>query len=281
MRTAGTEDLLSLVPPLMFVAASYVASWKPNESHPYGYHRAVPVAFLISAAAPTTIGGWLLVESVYKLVTAEHPTVGSVTILGKTFWLGWLMLPALAWSVVPAYFLGRAKLPLAKSIHDKVLSTDAHTNKADWMTGAAAAVIGIGLGWWWADSLAGALISFEILRDGLADLREVARRLMNGPPRTMDRQPDPTPGRVREWLRDQDWVEDAAVRIREEGHLYFGEAFVVPKGGTVEVARLDETDEELHKLDWRLHEVVLVPVPSLDEFWPGQDNHRETDAKPR
>jgi divalent metal cation (Fe/Co/Zn/Cd) transporter len=62
--------------------------------------------------------------------------------------LGWLMLPALAWSGLPAVFLGRAKISLAEELHNKVLYADAKMNKADWLTASAAmvGVVGIGSG---------------------------------------------------------------------------------------------------------------------------------------
>ena len=271
MKTAWLEDTLSLIPPAVFLFASYTAGWKPNQRQPYGYHRAVSVAFLIAAAALFTMGSWLLIEAVRKLVAAEHPTVGSVTLFGETFWLGWLMLPVLLWSVVPAVFLGRAKLPLAREIHDKVLFTDAQMNKADWMTGAAAmaGVTGIGMGWWWADAVAAALISLDILHDGWGNMREVVRRLMDEYPRTVERKPDPLPEKVRRWLTFEHWVADAAVRLREEGHVHYGEAFVVPKGGRVDVETLEDAARRMHEIDWRLHEVVLVPVRSLEGLEEG------------
>jgi len=273
MKTAWIEDMLSLVPPAVFLMASYAAFWAPDQRHPYGYHRAVAVAFLVASLALFTMGGWLLFESIRKLIAAEHPTVGSVTLFGETFWLGWLMLPVLVWSVVPAVVLGRKKLPLAESIHDKVLHTDAKMNKADWMTGAAAmaGVIGIGIGWWWADALAAALISVDILHDGFTNLREVVRRLLDETPRTVDRHRiDPLPKRVRAWLLEQEWVEQAAVRMREDGHVYYGEAFVVPRGGSVTCERLSDVARRMHDLDWRLHEIALVPVAELGEFATGQ-----------
>ncbi|MGC1274831.1 MAG: cation transporter, partial [Planctomycetaceae bacterium] len=82
MKTAWLEDMLSLVPPTVFLFASYAAMWKPNRRHPYGYHRAVSIAFLVAATALFAMGGWLLLASIQKLIAAEHPSVGSVTFFG-------------------------------------------------------------------------------------------------------------------------------------------------------------------------------------------------------
>jgi cation diffusion facilitator family transporter len=270
MKTAWVEDLLGLIPPVVFLVAARVALWKPTGRFPYGYHRAISIAFLGASLTLFAMGCWLLGDAVVKLATAEHPTIGGVTLFGRTFWLGWLMLPALLWSMVPAVFLGRAKLPLARTMHDKVLHTDAVTNKASWMTAAAAmvGVLGIGLGWWWADAAAAALISLDVIHDGFVNLRQVVYDLMDEVPMSVDHtEADPLPERIGEYLRRRSWIADAQVRMREEGHVYFGEAFVVladPSRLSDLPATLYEATRACAGMDWRMHDLVLVPVPSLD-----------------
>jgi hypothetical protein len=72
---------------------------------------------------------------VAKQARFEHRPIGVVEPLGLgPVWLGWLMILALAWSAIPSVFLGRAKLPLATQLDDKVLYTDytdAKMNKAN------------------------------------------------------------------------------------------------------------------------------------------------------
>ena len=267
MKTAWIEDLLSLIPPIVFLIASRVAIRHPNEQFPYGYHRAVSIAFLCASLALFVMGGWLLVDAVIKLISAEHPTIGGVTIFGHTIWLGWLMLPTLVWSGVPAVLLGRAKLPLARNLHDKVLHADAQMNKADWLTATAAfvGVTGIAWGYWWADAAAAALISLDILHDGFRNLKQVVCDLMDEAPRTVDRsEPSHIPDRIRERLKEFPWIADAQVRMREEGHVYFGEAFVVLRETADLPEKLYEATQACADLDWRVHDLVLVPVPSLD-----------------
>jgi divalent metal cation (Fe/Co/Zn/Cd) transporter len=73
-------------------------------------------------------------------------------------------------------------------LHDKVLYADAELNRADWMTAAAGAVgvIGIGFGLWFADAAAGALISLDIVRDGVRNVKAAAAELMDARPTTYD-----------------------------------------------------------------------------------------------
>ena len=85
-------------------------------------------------------------------------------------------------------------MPLAKRMQDEVLFTDAKMNKANWQTGAAglAGVIGLGLGWWWADSVAAAFISVGIIADGWRALRIATAELVDGVPRALgSTEPDP------------------------------------------------------------------------------------------
>ena len=127
------------------------------------------IAYLVSAVALTGVGLFLIVDSGRTLLTAEHPTIGSVRVLGVTFWFGWVMIAALVYSAVPPIIFGRLKLKPARALHDKILFADALMNKADWMTGLAAVggILGIGMGWWWADAAAAVVIAADVLHDGV------------------------------------------------------------------------------------------------------------------
>ena len=187
MKTAWVEDVLSLVPALVFLLALHFERKPPTARFPYGYHRVNSLAFLVSAVALAVMGTFLLVEAALSLIQAEHVTIPPVELFGEDVWLGWLMVAALAYSVVPPVILGRMKLPLARRLQDEVLHTDALMQKADWMTGLAgvAGVVGIGLGYWWADGVAAGIISFSILRDGLTALSIAVAELADGAPREL------------------------------------------------------------------------------------------------
>ena len=268
MKTAWAEDILSLVPAISFLVASRFRNRSPNRRFAYGYHRAVTVAFLCAAVALFFMGLFLLYDALSSLAAFEHPSIGVVQLFGHQIWLGWLMLPALVWSAIPAFFLGRAKLPLARSLHDKVLYGDAVMNKADWLTAGAAmvGVIGIAFGLWWADAAAAAFISLDIIHDGYRNLKAVVADLMDERPKVVDdSQIDPLPERVRTELRGMSWVKDAQVRMREEGHVFFGEAFVVPRSDDSLTDKIKRATEQLKDLDWRLHDLVLTPVKQLPQ----------------
>lgn len=268
MRAAVLEDLLSLLPPAAFLAADRARKHDPDERFPWGRHRAVSIAYLAAALALFLMGAAILFDSVFKLVAAERPPIPTATLFGEEIWLGWLMLAALFYSALPAVLLGRAKLPLAASLHDKVLYADAKMNKADWLTAAAAGVgvLGIGLGYWWADAVAAIVISLDILHDGQTNVRTAVYDLLDRRPLRYDGSAvHPLPARVETELEKLDWVDAARVRLREEGHVFVGEADVVPGDARDLVRRIDEARQAMLALDWRLHELAITPVRSLAE----------------
>jgi cation diffusion facilitator family transporter len=188
MKTAWLEDMLSLVPPIVFLIASHFEARPADRWFPFGYQRVNSLAFMIAAVTLATMGCFLLFEAARTLVMQERVTIGLVAPLGYEIWAGWPMIAALLYSVVPPVVLGRMKLPLARRLQDKVLHTDAQMNKADWMTGLAgiAGIVGLGFGLWWADAVAAGIISFSILRDGVRAMRIATAELVDGAPRALD-----------------------------------------------------------------------------------------------
>ncbi|MFC6020759.1 cation diffusion facilitator family transporter [Plantactinospora solaniradicis] len=268
MKAAWIEDMLGLVPPAAFLIAARFRNRRPNERFPYGYHRSVSVAFLAGAVALLGLGGYVVYDSLARLIAREHPPIGLIELFGHRFWLGWLMIAALTVTMVPAILLGRAKQKLARQLHDKVLYADAEMNRADWLTAGAAVlgVLGIGAGLWWADAVAALVIGGDILRDGLRTTRGAVASLMDNRPRTVDeRRPHPLPGDLLVAVRDHDWVADAWVRLREEGHVFVGELLVVPAAGTDRlVERLEELGRWARNFDWRIHDLVVAPVSRIE-----------------
>lgn len=268
MKAAWIEDVLSLIPPIAFLIAQHFRDRPPTERFPYGHRRAVSVAFLASATALTILGLYILYDSVMKLVLMERPTIGTMSLFGWNVWAGWVMIGALVYSAIPPVILGRMKLPLSEDLHEKALHTDAAMNKADWMTALAGIVglLGVGIGWWWADAVAAGVISLDILKDGIGNLKGSVTDLMDQRPTTVDRKErDGLPERVRTALEGLDWVAAADVRLREEGHVVAGEAFVVPRIDAGLTARCTDAAEFVRGLDWRLYDIVVMPVPSLDD----------------
>jgi len=273
MKAAWAEDLLSFIPPIAFLVALRITGRVPSEKHPYGYHRSVGIGHLVAATALLTMGAFLVLDSVSGLLAGEHPPVGLVVVLGYEVWSGWLMVAVLAYTCVPAVLLGRAKMPLAEQLHDRVLYADADMNKADWMTGLGGivGVLGIGVGLWWADSAAALFISASILHDGVRNLRVAVSALMDARATTVDgKDQHPLDETIDATLRALPWVAQAASRVRDEGHVFHVESFVVGRDGTPTQRQLQEAWDAVTGLDWKVEDLVVVPVDELpEELLPG------------
>ena len=81
-----------------------------------------------------------------------------------------------------------------------------------------------------------------------------------------DKQPHPLIEDANQALRNLDWVADAGSRVRDEGHVFHVESFVVPLPDvTLSLSALGEAAATLRRLDWKLRDVVVVPVAALPD----------------
>ncbi|MDQ8184107.1 cation diffusion facilitator family transporter [Pelagicoccus sp. SDUM812002] len=270
MKAAWLEDILGLVPPMVYLIASRIAPKPSDEEHPYGHGRSMSLAFLAASAAILVLGLYLAFESLSSLVSVDRPSLGLYSLAGHTWpiWSGWIMIAALVYSMVPPIILGRLKLEVATKIHSKTLYADAVMNKDDWLT-AGAAVVGIilvGFGLWWADAAASLVISCNILRDGYLNIMRAARDLMDQRP--TDLQEGEALGlekRVERELESHPAVQRARVRLREEGSLFSGEAFLRLEGDSVASKELfTNLSNAAKSIDWRICEIIVAFDDSAD-----------------
>jgi cation diffusion facilitator family transporter len=267
MKAVWVEDVISLVPPIAFLIGARYRGKDPTDVYPYGYRRAALVAYLTSAVALLSFGVFILGDALTTLITAEHPTIATVGMFGQRVWLGWLMIGALIYSVIPPLVLGRMKLPLARELHEKALQTDADLNKGDWLTGLAGVlgIVAIGFGYWWADSLAASIISIEILKDGVTNLRNSVGQLMNKRPSDVaSKEKDPVLDKVEDALTQLDWVRDVRVRLREDSDVLTGEVFIVPRDESRLLDKIEQATQVASSVDWRLHDLSVVAVRQIE-----------------
>jgi cation diffusion facilitator family transporter len=267
MKAMWIEDTLSLIPTTAVLVGIYFRKWEPNDKFQYGYRRAVQIGFLTGSVALFGFGVYLLIDSVNGLITAHHPTIQTIEIFGTRVWLGWLMIAAMFYSIFPPFILGRMKRPLADELHDKTLYTSATIDKGDWLSGAAGIIglVGIAFGYWWADSAAAGFISLEITKDGFSNLKNSVQQLMNmRPTEVHSKEKDPVVDKVEHEIAGLDWVSDSQIRLREDGDIIAGEAFVVPKDESRLIEKLGEAGERVKALDWRIQDFNIVPVRSLE-----------------
>lgn len=262
MKTAWIEDMLGLVPAIAFLVALRLERKGPSRRFPFGFDRANGLGFLVSAVALAAVGLMLLWDAAVTLVMAEHATVASIRIMGQDIWLGWLMLGVQGLAIIPPLIIGRMLLPLAKTSSDKLLHTAALMNKANWMTGAAglAGILGLGMGWWWADSLAAAIISIDIIHDGITALRSATAELVDGAPRELkDNGISDDAKKVEQLLASR--FPGSDIKLRETGRLIRAEVHgALPSEGYSRRAQWPGDDDSY----WRLAQISFVPPEAAE-----------------
>lgn len=264
MRTAWFEDILSLVPAIVFLIAARLEIRGPTKAFPFGFHRVQSLAFLISATALSAVGAFLLFESAMTLISQEHVTIPPVTLFGQTIWMGWLMIAALVYSIIPPVILGRIKEPVATRLQDKVLHTDALMQRADWMTGFAGigGILGVGFGLWWADAVASGLISASIIKDGIGALRSSTAELVDGAPRKLESdEVSEEVDALRAALEQR--FPGARVRTRETGRYIHAQVGGVEPEADVDLAAIWPGKPER---SWRLAQLSFVPRQMREEL---------------
>jgi divalent metal cation (Fe/Co/Zn/Cd) transporter len=259
MKTAWVEDTLGVVPPIMFlIAAKMELKGRRSKRFPFGFERVNGLGFFVAAVALTAVGLLLFYNAVVALATAEHASVGSIVLFGKDVWLGWLMIAAQLYSLVPPMLIARKELPLAEQLNDKLLHTDALMNKANWLTGAAglAGIIGLGLGWWWADSVAAAIISLDVVSDGVKALRSSTAELVDGSPRALSSPQLSEDAQELEYRLLKEFPS-ATIRLRETGRLIRAEVHGVHPPTEHRHPRHYWPKEKSRA--WRLAQVSFIP----------------------
>ena len=266
MKTAWISDLLSIIPPVALLVAMRFEMRPPSRRFPYGYTRAVSIAFLVTASALTLFGVILFTDAVVKLVRGERPPIGMLVLFGHELWAAWSMIAALTYSMGCGMLVGHLKLPVARKLHDKELEAEAQMNRDEWLS-EGVAIIGlllVGYGFWWGDAVSAAIVAIQIVRDGFHNVRQVVGDLMDEAPSVMSTHDlEDLPDKVQAAAERLDWVARASVRLREHGRAIVGEVFVVPRDSTDLVARLEDAAARLREVDWRLHALSVTPVSRL------------------
>lgn len=144
---------------LIEIFASVVVVWQLRGAGKAREHQAlrlIGIAFFLLAL-------YVLVQSVRTLIDQAHPATSP---LG----MGWL-----AATVVVMLLLAWGKQHTGKQLNNPVLLTESRVTLVDAYL-AASVLVGVALnallGWWWADPLAGLVIVYYGIREGLHAYRE-------------------------------------------------------------------------------------------------------------
>ena len=135
MNTALFVALLSLLPAI-------------------AYFRSMTLASLATAFSSIIIGVYLLYDTALELVHLQRPSIGTMTLFGSQFWLGWAMIAVLGYMVFCAYVLDNRVA----------------------VKSASAGIIGlllVAFGLWWGDAVAAGIMSVIIVLNGWHHLQRV------------------------------------------------------------------------------------------------------------
>lgn len=258
MKTAWIEDMLGLVPPIVFLIATRYEARAADRRFHYGYDRANSLGFLVAAVALGGVGLFLLRDSIVALWNVEHVTIGSIRLFGHDIWLGWFMLAAQAYATIPPLIIGNKELPLAERLRDKLLHTDALMNKANWQTGVAGifGVAGLGFGLWWADPVAAIAISLSIMWDARTALRIATAELVDGIPRELGGSDISKEAEALATALKRRFPEAETILLRETGRYIRAEVVGVIPPGDFSVDSLDVDGCD----DWRIDSVSFRPA---------------------
>ena len=70
----------------------------------------------------------------------------------------------------------------------------------------------------------------------------------------------------------------SAARVRDQGHVFHVEAFVVPRRGMMPTLdQLPDARDACIDLDWKIQDIVLVPIDELPEEVGGSDRSRQSE----
>jgi cobalt-zinc-cadmium efflux system protein len=257
MKTAWVEDILGLIPPVVFLIAIKLEKRGANARFHYGYDRVNSLGFLIAAVALAAAGLFLLRDSIMALWSQEHVTVGTTRLFGHDIWLGWFMLAAQAYASIPPLIIGRMELPLAKRLSDKLIHTDALMNKANWQTGVAGflGVAGLGFGLWWADAVAATFISLSIVWDGWRSLKVATSELVDGVPRELGSEAVSDEAKAVGKAIKKHFPDADKVLLRETGRFIRVEVVGAAPGKNFSIDDLDLEGCEV----WRIDSIAFRP----------------------
>lgn len=107
----------------------------------------------------------------------------------------------------------------------------------------------------------------SIIRDGRSNVGHASGDLMDARARTVDgARHHPLTDQVDQALEQIAWVHTSRSRVRDMGHVFHVESFVIPHAGHIaDIDGLEHAAQVARDLDWKVDDVVIVPVRDIPE----------------
>jgi len=148
----------------------FVSKRRPSAEYPYGYERAEDLAGLGVALVIWASALFAGYESYQKLIAATETTHLSAGMVAAVI------------GMVGNFAVSRYKAHVARQIQSATMEAEATHSWLDTVSslGALVGLIGVGLGYRWADPVAGFAVTLFIAHVGLEVTREIVHHLMDG-----------------------------------------------------------------------------------------------------
>ncbi|HLH26131.1 MAG TPA: cation diffusion facilitator family transporter [Chloroflexota bacterium] len=148
----------------------FVSKRHPTAAYPYGYERAEDLAGLGVALVIWASALFAGYESYQKLIAATGTTHLPAGIAAAVIGIG------------GNFVVARYKAHVARQIQSTTMGAEATHSWLDTISslGALVGLIGVGLGYRWADPVAGFAVTLFIAHVGVEVTREIVRHLMDG-----------------------------------------------------------------------------------------------------
>lgn len=164
------HNLADVLTSAVIVVGFRLSKRPATPARPYGYERAEDIAGLGVALVIWATAAFAAVVSVHKLRVG-----GSTTHLGAG-------VAAALIGVVANQGVGRYKGRVGRRIHSATLVADARHSWLDALAsaGALVGIVGVAVGWRWADGVAGLVVTGFIVHVGWTVTRDIVGHLMDG-----------------------------------------------------------------------------------------------------
>jgi hypothetical protein len=95
-------------------------------------------------------------------------------------------------------------------------------------------------------------------------MKQATFDLLDQVPTTIgDNKEDPVFKSIRKEVEKEEWVKKSDIRFREEGHVYFGEIFIVPVKEYKLTDKVESLQKKIYSLNWRIYDVTIMLVNEL------------------
>jgi hypothetical protein len=110
------------------------------------------------------------------------------------------------------------------------------------------------------------VIGSDILHDGTKYTSAAMRDLLDGRPRRYDEKGEhPVNDNILRAVAETDWIDEAAVRMRDTGHVFNVEVLAIPREQDGDLlGGVEELTDRIRDVDWKVQDVVVAVVRDLE-----------------